>query len=132
MGEIWSRISFCFSIFRCFDWLQWEHGTKSCSKRNIRECKNSLGFTKPKTGKRGWKRLSVSFRLTAHRKEASATTDLNALGPGTWQQGLQPETQVAWQAWPPLLLCSEKRTWSTCLFDTVISTMACAPTGKFC
>lgn len=61
MGKPGLKFHFAFPSLGVFDWLQWEHGIKSCSKRNIRECKNILGFTKPKMGKRGWGCLS--FRV---------------------------------------------------------------------
>lgn len=85
MGEIWSRISFCFSIFRCFDWLQWEHGTKSCSKRNIRECKQ-LGIYKTKDGQEGVEtslRVFSSYSpqkggLRDNRSECTRTGDVAA------------------------------------------------------
>lgn len=122
-----------FPSLGVFDWLQGEHGIKSCSERNIRECKNILGFTKPKMGKRGWGRLSfpvfssyslLKWGLSDNRSECTRTGDTAArsvAGDGSRVVGLASFAALSW----------EKDLEYTRLFDTVIGTMACAPTGKF-
>lgn len=87
MGKPGLEFHFAFPSLGVFDWLQWEHGIKSCSKRNIRECKNILGFTKPKMGKRGWGCLSfhvfssyslLKWGLCDNRSECTRTGDMAA------------------------------------------------------
>lgn len=109
VGKPGLEFHFAFPSLGVFDWLQGEHGIKSCSERNIRECKNILGFTKPKMGKRGWGRLSfpvfssyslLKWGLSDNRSECTRTGDTAArsvAGDGSRVVGLASFAALSWE-----------------------------------